>query len=226
MTFKRLVDFVMYRQVPVKHILGCVFVLVLGASAVIFQAYLEPLQYEEVPLKSMAVSPNVSAPQSKHVSDESQLKNVAALSTASVASPIWVHVAGAVKHPGAYAVSANARVMDAIQKAGGVTEKANLDAVNLVASLQDGQKVEVAWQFEHKVTNASRSNSASASTLVHLNTASLDLLSTLPGIGQKTAEEILNYRQQKGHFQKIEDLKNVKGIGDKTLEKLRPYLAL
>ena len=116
---------------------------------------------------------------------------------------ITVDVKGAVKQPGVYELRSNSRVHDAIHKAGGMTTDANSQSVNLAQKLSD------------------EAASAEKTGKVHLNRATETELQTVSGIGQKRAQDIIAYREANGPFRSVDDLKNVSGIGEKTLEKLR-----
>ena len=129
-----------------------------------------------------------------------------------------------------YTLKASSRVTDAIKAAGGMTEDADAKSVNLAASLSDEEVIYVASKDEN-VSVVGQSDSASASEKagktsqkdgkINLNTATSEQLQTISGIGAKRAEDIIAYRESHGGFQSVDDLKNVSGIGDKTLEKIR-----
>ncbi len=125
---------------------------------------------------------------------------------------IEVHVSGEVQHPGLYILEENARVTDAIEVAGGFAVDAER-TINLARKLRDGAQVHVYKQGE-------------SSQRVNINTADAWLLDALPGIGESTAERIIEYRTGTAAFESIEDLTNVKGIGDSTLEKLKDKIAV
>lgn len=176
---------------------------------------------------------------------------------------IYVHVAGAVKHPSLYQLAPNSRVWHAIKAAGGPTGNADEDAVNLAAKLTDGEKVFVpAKAAAHAqpappeavpapvagavMARAARAPTAAKSKVgaaagaagkptklvspaqgqVNLNTAGLEQLQELPGIGPAMAGRIVAYRQQSGGFQKAEDLMNVGGIGPKKFARIAPLVKL
>ena len=137
---------------------------------------------------------------------------------------ITVDVKGAVKQPGVYELRSNSRVHDAIHKAGGMTADANSQSVNLAQKLSDEAVIYVAKEGEDvPALGSSETSSASAEKTgkVHLNRATETELQTVSGIGQKRAQDIIAYRDANGPFRSVDDLKNVSGIGEKTLEKLR-----
>ena len=140
---------------------------------------------------------------------------------------ITVDVKGAVKQPGVYELRSDSRVHDAIHKAGGMTADANSQSVNLAQKLSDEAVIYVAKEGEDVPARGSSESSATSSASaektgkVHLNRATETELQTVSGIGQKRAQDIIAYRDANGPFQSVDDLKNVSGIGEKTLEKLR-----
>lgn len=140
---------------------------------------------------------------------------------------ITVDVKGAVKQPGVYELRSNSRVHDAIYKAGGMTPEANSQSVNLAQKLTDEAVIYVAKEGEDvpaaggSVSPTTSSASSEKPGKVHLNRATEAELQTVSGIGQKRASDIIAYREANGPFRSVEDLKNVSGIGEKTLEKLK-----
>ena len=145
-------------------------------------------------------------------------------------SKVTVDVKGAVVKPGVYTLKASARVTDAIKAAGGMTEDADAKSVNLAASLSDEEVIYVATKDENLSvlgqSGTSQMSDKGGQTnakdgKINLNTATAEELQTISGIGAKRAEDIIAYRESHGGFQSVDDLKNVSGIGDKTLDKIR-----
>ncbi|SDN00972.1 helix-hairpin-helix domain-containing protein [Sediminibacillus halophilus] len=131
---------------------------------------------------------------------------------------VYVDIKGEVKHPGVYPLSAGKRVRDAIELAGGFLKKADSNAVNLAQKVQDEQVIMVpaqGAQDENSDVEAEQGNSK-----IPLNTADAEELTKLPGIGPSKADAIIQYRDENGGYQKIEELLEVAGIGKKTLEKI------
>ncbi len=151
---------------------------------------------------------------------------------AAPARELVVHVVGAVQHPGLYRLREGSRVDDAIRLAGGARPKAELALVNLAAPVADGQQVLVPARGAPAAV-ASASGGAPAGTAaataggtVHLNSATLEQLDTLPGIGPVTAQQILDYRTANGAFSSVDELDAVPGIGPARLEQLTPLVGL
>lgn len=140
---------------------------------------------------------------------------------------IVVDVKGAVQSPGVYHIEKNdaQRIEDVIEKAGGLTEKADVNAVNRAQKLYDeavvyvpekGDEANVAWP---NVTEGDQDK-------MSINRASQSELEQLNGIGPAKAKAIINYREEQGPFQQLDDLLNVSGIGDKSFEQLKDHIRL
>jgi competence protein ComEA len=141
-----------------------------------------------------------------------------------------VHVVGAVYRPGLYRLRDGSRVDDAIRRAGGAKPKAELVLVNLAAPVADGQQVVVpghgAASSAAPAAGAGAAVPGAAGGTVHLNSATLEQLDTLPGVGPVTAQKILDYRTANGAFSSIDELDAVPGIGPTRLEQLKPLVDL
>ncbi|HFV2514567.1 TPA: helix-hairpin-helix domain-containing protein [Streptococcus agalactiae] len=143
-----------------------------------------------------------------------------------VSNQVTVDVKGAVNHPGVYSLPSQSRVTDAIKRAGGLSNLADSKSVNLAQKLQDETVIYVAQKGE-KITVVEEEKANNIATQgnskgkINLNKADLSSLQTISGVGAKGAQDILDYRDSQGGFKTIDDLKNVSGIGEKTLEKLR-----
>ena len=131
---------------------------------------------------------------------------------------------GAVHNPGLYRFPSRARVADAVARAGGATRKADLTLVNLAAPLADGTQVVVPVKAPAGVAPTGGPATAPAGP-VHLNTATLEQLDELPGVGPVTAQKILDYRQEHGAFSSLEELDAIPGIGPARIEQLKDVAA-
>lgn len=158
---------------------------------------------------------------------------------------VTVHVAGAVRRPGVYRLPAGARVNDALRRAGGPRGGADLAAVNLAAKLEDGRQVLVPERAPAAAAGGgaagARGGGAAAAAAagsaapggpgtsaapINLNTATLEQLDTLDGVGPGIAQRILDYREQNGGFSRVEELGEVPGIGAKRLATLTPLVTV
>jgi competence protein ComEA len=144
---------------------------------------------------------------------------------AGAAGRIVVHVAGAVRHPGVYRLPDGTRVEGAIRRAGGPTRKANLDALNLAAKLSDGRQVLVPSRATVAATAATPAPDGGGLP-VNLNSATVEELDVLDGIGPTTAQKILDYREAHGGFSSVDELDQVDGIGPARLASLRDQVTV
>ena len=167
-------------------------------------------------------------------------------------SIIMVDIKGEVANPGIYTLEGTKRVIDVINMAGGITKNADTSVLNLSKKLKDEMVIIVYSYYEVKnfsyikevekkvQTECSKGinniqndacieeNEATeeTSSIISINTATKEELMTLTGIGEKKAEDIIKYREENGEFTSIEDIKNVKGIGDSLFEKIKDYITL
>jgi competence protein ComEA len=150
--------------------------------------------------------------------------STAAAVSPSAAPDVVVYVCGAVKSPGVVRVPADARVTDALALAGGPEPGAELSAVNLAAKVVDGQQIVVPERGAAVAAGTASGAGGSASAAggsaavpgapVNINSASLEELDALSGVGPSTAQKIIDYRVANGPFKTVDDIKNVSGIGD------------
>lgn len=144
---------------------------------------------------------------------------------------IVVHITGEVENEGIIKIEEGARISDVIENAGGVTKEADLSKINLAYTVQDGQKIyvpsindkeEIETVTDNAGENVIQSNENNVKNeRININTANQTELETLNGIGPSTALKIINYRNENGKFEKIEDIKNVPGIGDAKFENIK-----
>lgn len=143
-------------------------------------------------------------------------------------SDVTVDVAGKVRRPGLATLPAGSRVADALQKAGGPRARVDLSSLNLARVLVDGEQILVGRPAQPGGIAAGASTAAPDPTgaLVSLNTATLEQLETLPGVGPVTAQKILDWRGANGAFSSVDQLLDIDGIGDKTLAEIAPHVTL
>jgi len=131
-------------------------------------------------------------------------------------APISVHITGSVVSPGLYDLPEGSRVADAIEAAGGFLPIADKEEINLAALLTDGAQL--------TIENLSFYNAGSSSDRININTANLEELDTLPGIGPSTAQAIIDHRRQFGQFQRTDEITNVTGIGPATYDRIKDLI--
>lgn len=153
---------------------------------------------------------------------------------------IIVHVIGEVNKPGVVKLAEGARIIDAINEAGGQTENADTSKVNLAYIVEDGTQIYIPKYNENLedvsliredagkgiIKESALNNETSTNTKININTATKEKLITLPGIGDSMADKIINYRTQNGKFEKIEDLKKVNGIGDSKFNSIKDKITV
>ncbi len=151
-------------------------------------------------------------------------------SDSELASTIIVHIKGEIANPGVYSIGGDFRLKDAIDCAGGLTENADKDTLNLAMFLNDGDEIIIPAKDGTLIINSSDnsrgtlvSSSGNLSSKININTASVEQLSKLPGIGKSIAEQIVQYRTYI-KFKSPEDLKNVPGIGSSKYDNIRDYI--
>ena len=131
-----------------------------------------------------------------------------------------IDVIGKVRKPGIVTVPKGSRVHEAIEAAGGLKGRVDTSSLNMARELADGEQLLVGMQ-PAAVPGSQAAAGGAATTKINLNTATAEQLDTLPGVGPVTAQSILSWRTENGRFSSVEDLLEVKGIGDATLAELR-----
>ena len=164
--------------------------------------------------------------------------NIEASPQVQVIEEVPIYICGAVKKPGVYFVPTNAIINDVVEKGGGFTEEADPVAINLASQIIPNEKIIVPKVGEEidkstdSYDNRERIESSSVSPqpytspvgAINLNTATKEQLMTLSGIGEVKAAAIIAYRQEKGVFSSIDELRNISGIGEKTFEKIKQFI--
>lgn len=141
---------------------------------------------------------------------------------------ITIHISGEVNNPGIVNIESDKRLSDAVDKLGGVTENADLNNINLAMKIEDAKHYIIPKIGEEIKNNESINNENNniGSNKVNINNATIEDLDKLPGIGEATANKIINYREENGDFKSIEELKNVNGIGSKKYEQIKDEITL
>lgn len=170
---------------------------------------------------------NISAPENNTAEDRRDVEN-------SEKSGVYVYICGEVINPGVYELSGDSRIYEAVDAAGGFTENAARECVNLASKVSDGMQITI-YNREEAASlqadsasvggNAGKSGT-SGSGLVNLNTATKEELMTLKGIGESKAEDIIRYREKSGGFKKIEDIMKISGIKEAGFQKIKDNITV
>lgn len=192
-----------------EHLAAVVIVLLVGCG---WTAY-SLLQARSTPI-AVAAAPTVVASPSP---------------TPSSTPKVLVHVVGAVRSPGLVELPQGSRVADAIAGAGGLDDRSDPGELNLAAVVEDGSQVVIGTRSKpggevRGASGQSGSGSGGGSGTVSLNSATLDQLDTLPGVGPVTAQKILDWRKAHGRFSAVSELQEVDGIGPKTYADIAPHV--
>ncbi|MDO9491712.1 helix-hairpin-helix domain-containing protein [Acetobacterium sp.] len=156
-----------------------------------------------------------------HVSDSAAVNTVDGQNSQTGQGGMMVHITGAVNKPGVVSLNRDARLIEAIEMVGGLTETADVDALNLARKLQDEEKIHIP-----AIGEVSNTTAAGENTKININTASLEELKSLPGVGDVIAQGIIDYREKNGGFKQLEELKDVTRIGDKIYEGLSESITI
>lgn len=192
--------------------------VVIGLAVIFFWFY--GAGGEEPELKDKPVQPSEELSETAEQSLES-----------GEAGDIFVDIDGAVKKPGVYKVSEGTRLFQVIELAGGLTDDASTQSLNRAEAVYDGQKITVYSSDTGGYSKDDTGGGVSAEKgitggKVNINTADSVTLQTIPGIGPSKAARIIEYRDSQGRFKKIDDIKNVTGIGDMTFENIKDYITV
>ena len=136
----------------------------------------------------------------------------------------FVHICGEVKEPGVYELPEGSRLFEAVEAAGGFTDEASEESLNLAGIISDGMQIVI--RSKEEAANSLAAEREQAAGLVNINQASKEQLMTLPGIGESRAEDIIRYREESGGFQTIEDIMKVSGIKDAAFQKIKERIVV
>lgn len=143
---------------------------------------------------------------------------------------IVVEIKGEVVNPDVYEISEGSIIRDLITKAGGLTNEANIDKINRADKLRDNQLIVIPNKNElsnaNTNINVSKEGNTAEDGIININTASLEELQKINGVGEVKAKSIINYREKNGGFKSIDEMKNIEGIGDKTFEKMKDQITV
>lgn len=189
--------------------------------------------------KNITVSEENKDDKEKEGNEEDKKENI------SSETGIFVHIDGYVNNPGVYQLKENERTNALIEKAGGLKNGYSIKNINLAAKLSDGDKVYIPSIEEEKILGNQNNNnvntvgkhtnngnnlnnnvSITKNNKININTANVSELKQITGIGESTANKIIDYRENVGKFKKIEDIKEVKGIGDSKFESLKNKITI
>ncbi len=221
-------------------------IIIVVVILILFIAY---LIYENIKESSSEIDFNTLLDGAENEEEQNKSENIVESEqsktneTANIEETIVVHITGEVKKEGVIYLKKGARIVDAIKEAGGETKNADLSQVNLAYELQDGQKIYIPNKNEKisqyiigkngETMNDNSANTGNESTSynkeeakVNINTASQAELDSLPGIGPALAQRIIDFRVENGNFNSIEDIQNVKGIGDSKYEDIKDKIVV
>lgn len=143
---------------------------------------------------------------------------------------IVVEIKGEVVNPDVYEISEGSIIRDLITKAGGLTNEANIGKINRADKLRDNQLIIIPNKNElsnaNTNINVSKEGNTAEEGIININTASLEELQKINGVGEVKAKSIINYREKNGGFKSIDEMKNIEGIGDKTFEKMKDQITV
>lgn len=206
----------------IKYLKYLKYLIVIIIFAILGIMYSCERKGEEIVISEPDESTQMAA--SSDTSEETKEESTEAL------QQIYVHVSGYVTNPGVYIMPEGSRVYEVIKQAGGFSEEADENFLNLAAILEDGQKLIVYSEQEAATAESTDGIGAgedqNSAALININTASKESLMTLPGIGESKAESIISYREKNGGFSSIEDIMNISGIKTAAFEKIKDYICV
>lgn len=209
-----------------KHLIMIIVVFLIGITGVVF--YMNKSNDSELVDCDTQISYSEEDNSNSKKTTDNNSKDSNTSSKDNKNKKIYVHICGEVNEPGVYELKEDARVIDAIEAAKGLTQAASQQSVNQAEKLEDSEQIYVPSIKEVKDNvNQSVKSSDSNSSInnagngkININTASQEELTTLPGIGVAKAQKIIAYRQQNGSFSKIEDIMKISGIKEGLFNKI------
>lgn len=182
---------------------------------------------EEAGESALSMSSSQTEPEAEHGAIPGDVQETEASQTEEM---LVIHICGAVAEPGIYLLESGSRIYQAVEAAGGLLEEAGEEYLNLADLLSDGQKIYIPTVQEAEEENRSKDAKGEPLTdlvderKININTASAELLCTLPGVGSSKAEKIIAYREAYGAFKATEDIMNVEGIKDGVFRKIKDMI--
>lgn len=171
---------------------------------------------ENITLESMVSQGDDESTVYEEMDEGSDIKN----------QSLYVDIKGAIQMPGVYEMQSHQRVIDVIQKAGGLKEDSDSNTINFARQLEDEMMIYIPHEGEEVYVELEGSPEPSSEASININQADLNSLLSLNGIGPQKAQEIIAYRESNGPFSSIEDITNVSGIGEKTFEKIQDQITV
>lgn len=231
--------------------LTCTFILISGAcyscnfkgnqGKSVYETSLSDNKTTPKPTEDAKVAKNLSKDETAKDSIAKESVSISSSEQGSINLEIYVHICGAVQKPGVYPIQNGARISDLIKLAGGLRNDAAGDYMNQAKKVSDGQRIYVPTIDEmadlsinqiidgEQSSDSDKSQDSSQQTetnsdRININTADVQALMTIPGIGQAKATSIIDYRTQNGNFTKPEDIMKISGIKEGLFRKIEPYI--
>lgn len=231
-----------------RKIIVFIIILLISIVSLVFKGYFtDEIYVLNESDNSLSSEESISKTNSKYNgSNDQYMKSKEKSNNKDVgARKITIYVSGEVKNPGVVTLSSDQRLATAVEKLGGLTEYADMNNINLAMKLEDemhyiipkkGEKIETSTNNDKmsssnntisQNTYTSKENQESKdSDKIDINTADIEELDKIPGVGEATANKILNYREENGQFKSIEEIKNVNGIGEKKFENMKELICV
>ncbi len=211
----------MFNSFNIKQKRIIIIVAIIIAVGIMYYIYNNASNKIEISNEEMLVQKNVVLEENKREKEE-----------------IVIHITGSVKVPGIVMLEEGARIKDAIEAAGGLTEDADISKLNLAYVLEDGTKVKIPSikedldgdeiisqeSGENVIEEEENKTSSKKKSTININKATQEEFENLPGIGPSLAKKIIDYRKENGNFQNSEDIKSVNGIGESKYENIKSYI--
>ncbi|MDY5213292.1 helix-hairpin-helix domain-containing protein [Intestinibacter sp.] len=228
-----------------RKIIVFIIILLISIVSLVFKGYFtDEIYVLNESDNSLSSEESISKTNSKYNgSNDQYMKSKEKSNNKDVgARKITIYVSGEVKNPGVVTLSSDQRLATAVEKLGGLTEYADMNNINLAMKLEDEMHYIIPKKGEKIKTNIVTSqndtsnndivsennfnSNESEGNKININTADLDELDKIPGVGEATANKILSYREENGDFKNIEEIKNVNGIGEKKFENMKDIICV